>query len=87
MHLAFFDDYGDSWDTAQKTGSFFNGFFMGVGGELRTDMTWGYGLPVTSRLGYAILVNNADQVKNIGDPITRQSIQYGTFYLQFGTSF
>ncbi|MBI4412513.1 MAG: PD40 domain-containing protein [Deltaproteobacteria bacterium] len=88
LHLSFFADYGDSWFIGGKDNrGFFEDFFLGVGTELKGDLVIGYGLPVTARLGYAIIVLNRDQIAGLTDNLFGQDIRNGTFYFQFGTSF
>ncbi len=88
VHMSFFGDYGDSWFNDGKVGrGFFEDFFLGVGVELKSDMVIGYGLPVTARLGYAIIVLNRDQIAGLEDSLTGMDLQNGTAYFQFGTAF
>lgn len=90
IYVAPFADFGDSWQRNGKDGrDFFEDFFLSLGAELKSDLVLGYGLPVTARLGYAMIVLNRDQVNAlaIADGLTGQNITNGTFYLQFGTSF
>lgn len=87
-HLALFSDFGDSWDEGRKDGrDFFEDFYLSVGGELRADVMVGYGLPLTTRLGYAIMVKNRDALGNLTDNIFGHHIRNGTVYFQLGTSF
>lgn len=83
LHLAFFGDYGSVFNG----GVDFNNFLLGVGTELRADFRLAYGVPVTGRLGYAIIVNGREFLQDRKDPITTLSIKDGTLILQFGTSF
>lgn len=88
MHLAFFADYGDIWFRGGKDNvGFFDDFFLGVGSEVRADFVLGYGLPVTARLGYAVIVLNQEQIAGLTDSVTGASLDKGTVYFQFGTSF
>ncbi|MBI2338757.1 MAG: PD40 domain-containing protein [Deltaproteobacteria bacterium] len=88
IHLSFFGDYGDSWFEGGKDGrEFFEDFFLGVGAELKGDLVIGYGLPVTARIGYAVIVLNRDQIAGLTDSLFGQDIRNGTVYFQFGTSF
>lgn len=90
MHAAFFADYGSAWNAATDTGEwydFFDDFMLGVGAELRGDFLIGYGLPVTGRLGYGIIVVNRDRFGTLDDPILKTSLKYGMLILQLGTSF
>lgn len=88
IHGTVFTDYGDSWARDGKDGrDFFEDFFWSVGAELKADVVLGYGLPLTLRTGYAVILHNVDQVEVLTDPLFGHSIKNGTFYLEFGTSF
>ncbi|MDO8519204.1 MAG: hypothetical protein Q7T11_03460 [Deltaproteobacteria bacterium] len=88
IHMSFFSDFGDIWRRNGKDGrDFFEDFFLSVGSELKGDLTLGYGLPITGRIGYAIIVKNRDQIAGLTDSLFGNDIANGTFYLQFGTSF
>ena len=91
-HMALFGDYGDIW-SAESTfkgdglKDFFDDFFLGVGTEFRGDFVVGHGLPVTGRLGYAIIVLNRDRLGSLTEPFFGKSLKNGTLILQLGTSF
>ncbi|MFH1875031.1 MAG: DPP IV N-terminal domain-containing protein [Pseudomonadota bacterium] len=88
IHAAIFADYGNAWNAHENDGKgFFDDFMLGVGSELRGDFLLGHGLPVTGRLGYAIIVVNRDRLGNLQDPILRHALKYGMLILQVGTSF
>lgn len=88
MHLGIFSDAGDSWARNGKANvGFFDDFFVSTGAELRSDLMLGYGLPVTARLGYAIILTNRDQIAGLQDSTFGMDVKNGTFYFQFGTSF
>ncbi len=88
LHLAFLADYGDMWARNGKDGvGFFDDFMLGVGAELRGDFVMGYGLPITARAGYAIIITNRDRIAGLTDTTFGMNAQNGNFYLQFGTSF
>lgn len=94
LHMAFFVDSGDAWSgrftndpSKNNFVDFFNDFVTGVGAEIRGDFVLGRGLPVTGRLGYAILVTNRNRVNGFADPLFGQSVKNGIFILQWGTSF
>lgn len=92
LHLALFGDYGDAWDkrdarTKSNLGDFFNDFFLGVGLETRADFVIGHGLPLTGRLGYAIIVVNRDRLGGLVDPFLGNAVRNGILILQWGTSF
>ena len=90
IYLAFFTDYGDAWFRNEKENdgkSFLDDFLLSVGAELKGDFVLGYGLPVTGRFGYGIVVNNRDRILGLTDSLTGMDVQNGVFYLQFGTSF
>lgn len=88
VHMALFSDYGDSWlRNGKDNRNFFEDFFLSVGAELKSDFVIGYGMPVTARLGYAIVVLNRDQVAGLTDSLFKMDARNGTAYFQFGTSF
>ncbi len=83
LHLAFFSDLGSVFDGSPH----WNEFLLGVGAELRGDFVIGYGLPITGRLGYGIIVKGRELLGNLTDPTTGSSIKNGAVILQLGTSF
>ncbi len=83
LHLAFFGDLGSVFNHELR----WDNFLLGVGGELRADMFLGYGLPVTGRLGYGIIVKGREYLGRLTDPLTGASIKNGVLILQLGTSF
>jgi WD40 repeat protein len=83
LHLAFFADYGSVFDGDLD----FNNFLLGVGTELRADLILGYALPLTARLGYAIIVSGRQFIQGLTDPITGAALSNGTVILDLGTSF
>lgn len=83
IHMAFFADYGSVFDGSLD----FNNFLLGVGTELRADLVVGYALPLTARLGYAIIVSGREFIQGLTDPITGAAISNGTLILELGTSF
>lgn len=88
IHVAFFADYGNAWDAVERMpGQFFNDFMLGVGAELRADFVVGYGLPLTGRLGYGIIVVNRDRLGTLTDPILNHPAREGMIIIQLGTSF
>jgi len=88
LHFAAFLDYGNAWNAKEDTGRyFFDNFLLGVGGELRADLILGYGLPITGRIGYGIIVVNRDRLNGLVDPVFKQSARNGVFIMQLGTSF
>lgn len=90
IHAAIFADYGDAWNAADDRSDFkkfFEDFLLGVGMELRGDFVLGHGLPVTGRLGYAIIAVNRDRLGNLAAPIIGTNLKYGMMILQVGTSF
>ena len=60
---------------------------VSVGGELAGDFVVAYGLPMTMRLGYGIILTNKDRLGTLTDPVFGSSLKNGTFYFQFGTMF
>ena len=91
IHFAPFADYGNAWNSSSNTVGngqyFFNDFFLSTGAEFRGDFIIGHGLPVTGRLGYAIIVVNRDRIAAIEDPLLKTPAKYGMIILQLGTSF
>ena len=83
LHMAFFADYGTVFDTSPK----FNEFLLGVGAELRGNFVIAYGLPITGRLGYGIIVKGRQFLGGLTDPLTQASIKNGVIILELGTSF
>lgn len=83
LHMALFADYGTVFDTAPKLSE----FLLGVGAELRANFVIGYGLPITGRLGYGIIVKGREFLGGLTDPLTNASIKNGTLILELGTSF
>lgn len=83
LHMAFFADYGTVFDTSPKLDE----FLLGVGAELRGNFVIGYGLPITGRLGYGIIVKGRQFLGGLTDPLTQASIKNGTLILELGTSF
>jgi len=94
-HLALFADVGDitfeEYDTILRsegaTADLFSRLMIAPGAELRGDFVIGFGLPLTMRLGYAVILTNVDRVDSLQDPITGSSISNGTIYTQIGVSF
>lgn len=95
MHLAFFADAGDityeEYDLYTRVDGanepLFSRIMVAPGVEWRSDLVIGYGLPITVRLGYAVILTNVDRVDVLNDPFTGSSIKNGTIYTQVGTSF
>lgn len=83
MHMAFFADYGTVFNGNLN----FNNFLLGVGAELRGDLVIGYGLPVTVRVGYGIIVVGRQFIQGLTAPITNTALSNGTLILELGTSF
>ncbi len=83
LYMVFFADYGSVFNGDID----FNNFLLGVGTELRGDFVIGYGLPITARLGYGIIVSGRQFITGLKDPITKADISNGTLILSLGTSF
>ncbi len=83
LNMALFADYGTVFDNSPKLSE----FLLGVGAELRGDFVIGYGLPITGRLGYGIIVKGREFLGGLTDPLTKTSIKNGVIILQLGTSF
>ena len=87
VYLAVFGDGGNSWFGSNHGRNPFQDMLVGVGSEVKADLMLGYGLPVTARLGYAIIVVNRDSIQGLTDTLLNMNVRNGTFYFQFGTSF
>lgn len=93
ISMSFFSDYGNIWrkgDLDHK--NFFDDFLLSVGTEIKGDFTLFYGVPITGRAGYAVVVSNQDRIANLGpggfwSNVLGSNLKNGTFYLQFGQSF
>lgn len=83
LYMVFFADYGSVFNGDID----FDNFLLGVGAEVRGDFVIGYGLPITARLGYGIIVSGRQFIQGLKDPITNASITNGTLILSLGTSF
>ncbi|MBF0493328.1 MAG: PD40 domain-containing protein [Deltaproteobacteria bacterium] len=83
FHLAFFGDLGSVFDQAPH----WDEFLLGVGAELRSDFVLGYGLPLSARLGYGVIVKGRKFLGSLQDPVTGSSLKNGTVLFQLGTSF
>lgn len=90
VNLSLFSDAGDTWARNGKDDvGFFDDFLVSVGAELKGDFALFYGLPITGRMGYGIIVVNRDRIRGFGltDSLFGLNAENGSFYLQFGTSF
>jgi hypothetical protein len=83
LHMAFFADYGSVFDGDLD----FDNFLLGVGSELRADLILGYALPLTARLGYAVIVSGREFIQGLTDPLTGAALGNGTIIFALGTSF
>jgi hypothetical protein len=83
IYMVFFADYGSVFNGNLD----FNNFLLGVGAELRGDFVIGYGLPITARLGYGIIVSGRQFIQGLTDPLLGTPVSDGTIILELGTSF
>jgi len=83
LYAVFFADYGSVFNGKID----FNNFLLGVGAELRADFILGYGLPITGRLGYGIIVSGREFIQGLTDPLTGGKVSNGVLILELGTSF
>lgn len=83
IYMNFFADYGSVFNGSLD----FNNFLLGVGAEIRGDFILGYGLPLTARLGYGIIVSGREFIQGLKDPVLGTAITNGTLILELGTSF
>lgn len=86
LYMNFFVDGGDI-KYSNDGEDLFKSLLVAVGAELRADVVLGYGLPITARLGYGIILTNRDRLGTLTDAITGASLKYGSTYLSVGTSF
>lgn len=86
IHANFFVDGGDI-KFRTEVPDLFTRMMVSVGGEIKGDFVFGYGLPMTLRLGYGIILTNRDRLGTLTDSITQQSVRYGSAYFQLGTMF
>jgi outer membrane protein assembly factor BamA len=86
IHMAFFCDGGDIRYRTDNE-ELLDRFLISVGAEVSGDFVLGYGLPITGRMGYGVVVMNRDRIAGLTDSITGMDLQNGSFYLQLGTMF
>lgn len=86
LHLDFFVDGGDI-KFRTEVPDLFTRMLIAPGAELKGDFVLGYGLPVTARLGYGVILTNRARLGNLSDSLTGMAVKNGTAYLQVGTSF
>jgi len=82
-HLGFFMDVGDAFDRGE---SIFRPM-LGVGSELRSDLMIGYNIPLTTRLGYGIILTHRDRLAGFKDNLTSADVKNGIIILDIGTTF
>lgn len=85
-YLSFFVDGGDI-RMRNSTSDLFSRTLVSAGAEVMGNVVVGYGLPVTLRGGYGIILVNRDRIGTLTDAVTQQSLKYGSVYFQFGTMF
>ncbi len=83
LYMVFFADYGSVFNGDID----FNNFLLGVGAELRADLVIAYGLPLTARLGYGIIVEGREFIQGLKGAYFGNSLDSGTIILELGTSF
>lgn len=86
LYMNFYVDGGDIKYSTDGD-NLLNRMLLAVGAELRGDVVLGYGLPITARLGYGIILTNRDRLGTLTDAITGASLKYGSTYISVGTSF
>ena len=86
LHMDFFVDAGDI-KFRTVSADIFSRMLVSVGGEFKGDFVFGYGIPITARLGYGVVLTNTDRIAGLTDSLTGQDLKYGSFYFQVGTSF
>lgn len=86
LYMDFFVDGGDIKYRTELP-DLFTRVMISAGAELKGDVVLGYGLPMTFRAGYGIILTNTDRLGTLTDPVTGAALKYGSAYLQVGTSF
>lgn len=86
LYLALFCDGGDI-KSRTALPDLFTRMLVSVGAELKGDFILGYGLPITGRLGYGVVLTNRDRLGTLTDTITGASLKNGSIYFQAGTMF
>lgn len=86
IHMSIFSDAGDI-RFRTSTSELFSRILVSAGAEIMGNFVLGYGLPITGRIGYGIILTNRDRLGTLTDSTTMQSLRYGSAYFQFGTMF
>ena len=86
VHMSIFSDAGDI-RYRTSTSQLFSRILVSAGAEIMGNFVLGYGLPITGRIGYGIILTNRDRLGTLTDSTTMQSLRYGSAYFQFGTMF
>lgn len=86
LYLALFVDGGDIKYRTELP-DLFTRMMVAVGAELKGDFVLGYGLPMTMRAGYGVVLTNRDRIAGLVDPLLGTDLGFGTIYLQVGTAF
>ena len=86
LHMSLFVDGGDI-KYRTEANSLFSRMLVSAGVEFSGDFVLGYGLPLTVRTGYGIVMTNRWRLGTLTDTITMSSLRYGSIYLQIGTMF
>ena len=84
--MSLFVDGGDI-KYRTEANSLFSRMLVSAGVEFSGDFVLGYGLPLTVRTGYGIVMTNRWRLGTLTDTITMSSLRYGSIYLQIGTMF
>ncbi|HLD46025.1 MAG TPA: hypothetical protein VJC18_11380, partial [bacterium] len=86
LYMALFVDGGDI-KYRTETNELFSRMLVSTGAEVNGNFVLGYGLPLTIRAGYGVILTNRWRLGTLTDSITMMSLKYGSVYLQFGTMF
>ncbi|MFH1355902.1 MAG: hypothetical protein ABII18_02110 [bacterium] len=86
IHMALFCDGGDI-KYRTEAAELFTRMLVSVGAEVSGDVVVGYGLPLTIRAGYGVILTNRWRLGGLTDATTRMSLRYGSVYFQLGTMF
>lgn len=84
-HFALFTDVGDAFNRNQTNSKFRP--MLSMGAELRGDFVIGYGIPITGRLGYGIVLTNRGRLAGLTDPFISTAANRGVVVFDIGTSF
>lgn len=85
-YMNFFVDGGDI-RFKNVTANLTDRLLVSVGAEMAGDFMVAYGLPLSMRVGYGVILTNKDRLGTLTDSWFGQSLRNGSFYFQLGTMF